>query len=321
MLWSIAMALLTPLEIDDARRIGRSFALEVSSVAPVSGGSVNSNFRLETASGRAVFLRVYEEQAAEGALGELRTLGALARAGVPTPEPLLSRSGSLLEQHRGKPVALFPWVLGTILCQARVTPAHARAVGEALARVHLANVEARPGRFDRAALEARLERVAAVPAYAEVARDLAERLARLSARRDQSLPSGLVHGDLFRDNVLWQGEQIAALIDFESASQGVFVYDLMVCVLSWSYGSSFDLGLVRGLIQGYHAVRRLSAEERRGLELEGAMAALRFAITRITDYSLRAPAGKPPLRDYRRFVDRLAAVEAGALSGALEGLS
>lgn len=316
------MALLTPLELDDARRIGRSYALEVAEVRPVAGGSVNSNFRLETRAGRAVFLRVYEEQDELGAERELRILTALCRAGVPTPEPLGRTDGGRLERHQGKPVALFSWVEGEILCQARVRPEHAQAVGAALARVHLTKVEGvERGRFEPPELEARLARATAQsPDFAPVTRDIASRLAAYAARRDPRLPSGLIHGDLFRDNVLWHGDGIAALIDFESASLGVFAYDLMVCVHAWCFADHFELELARSLLQGYHAVRRLGADELAALGVEGAIAALRFAATRVTDYSLRAPPGRPPLRDYRRFLARLAEIEAGALAPATASL-
>lgn len=319
---SRAMALLTPLELDDACRIGRGFGLDVTRVTPVDGGSVNSNFALETRGGRRVFLRVYEEQDEAGARRELALLAGLVRAGVRTPEPLVRADGGALGVHRERPVALFPWVDGEIVCQARVSEKHAAAVGAALAGVHLAPaLRAPPGRFERGALEARLERAAReAPAFEAVTREIGARLAAYAERRDPDLPSGLIHGDLFRDNVLWHGEQIAALIDFESASAGAYAYDLMVCVHAWCFGSAFDPALVHAMVSGYHAVRNLTPAELRGLPVEAALSALRFATTRITDYSLRAPPGQPPLRDYRRFLARLDQIEAGALDTAVSSL-
>jgi homoserine kinase type II len=77
--------------------------------------------------------------------------------------------------------------------------------------------------------------------------------------------------------------------------------------------------LVRALLSGYHRVRPLGERELEMLRVEGALGALRFATTRITDYDMRPPPGKPPLRDYRRFLERLSALEAGALDGCLPG--
>ena len=174
---------------------------------------------------------------------------------------------------------------------------------------------------------------AADASYGVVTRRIRERLEHHAARSPSSLPSGLIHGDLFRDNVLWQevsdgtsstadNPTLLALLDFESASAGVFIYDVMVCVHAWCYGSGFDLSLVRALLRGYGQERALEPEERAGLVHQGALAALRFATTRLTDFSLRAPPGQPPARDFRRFLQRLEALESGVLSSIIdEGLA
>jgi homoserine kinase type II len=320
------MAFLTPLELSDARELASGFGLDVVAIEPLAAGSVNSNFRLTEANGRAYFARLYEEQGTRGAAAELALLRELAAAGVPTVEPLLFPDGRSLAEHAGKPFAVFPWKEGEILCQGRVTREACTRLGGALARVHLASavLSAIPeGRFGVSDLRLRLDRIereASGRFTADVAR-IRERLSEYTARRDPAIPAGLIHGDLFRDNVLWQNETLAALLDFESASQGPFVYDVMVTVLAWCYGERFEPSLVQALLAGYHAVRPLSSSELRSLPVEGAIGALRFATTRITDYAMRAPPGRPPVRDYRRFLARLAELERGALSEAIAELA
>lgn len=317
------MALLTPLDPEAAAEIVRAYGLELESCEPLAAGSVNSNFRLETAQGR-FFLRIYEEQAEAGALRELELLRALARAGVPTTEPPLRLDGASVSHHQGKPVALYPWVEGDIVCTEQAVPARCEAVAAALARVHLAGAALPPqppSRFDADALRERLGLIAraAVPELCRAAKEIEEHLPAVQAARVPDLPRGLIHGDLFRDNVLWRGDEVAALIDFESASSGVFAFDLMVLVLSWCFRDHFDLDRVRAMLRGYQSVRPLSPEERSGLRGEGALACLRFATTRMTDFSLRAAPGKPPLRDYRRFLQRLEELETPELARVLEG--
>ncbi|MGC4079429.1 MAG: phosphotransferase [Rubrivivax sp.] len=129
------------------------------------------------------------------------------------------------------------------------------------------------------------------------------------------LPTGIIHGDLFRDNVLWQlpdrsplGEAaarstIAALLDFESAHLGPFVYDIAVTLLSWAYGSDLDPAIARAIVAGYEERRPLAAIERDALYDETRLATLRFTITRITDDAIRV--GKR----WQRFVERREAVE------------
>lgn len=311
------MAVLTPLSLDDARRLGARYGLEVTAVGGIPAGSVNSNFALTLASGERVFLRLYEEQDARSAAGEAALLAHLAAQGVPTPRPLAfpADPASFIAEQAGKPVAVFPWIQGDSLCQARVTAEAARKVGEALGRVHAAGAsfsEAPPSRFGPAQLEARLARLRSMtlePAIAAVVARLAERLAPFQARVPAPRVSGLCHGDLFRDNVLWEDGSITALLDFESASRESYPFDLMVTLLAWCFGSELDRALCRALIAGYRAARPLPDEEIALLHPEGSFAALRFTVTRLTDFELR-PRGQGVFKDYRRFLARADTLDA-----------
>ena len=316
------MALLTALPLTDAVRLGREFGLEVAAVEALAAGSVNSNFAFTTTDGRRFFARLYEEQGREGALAELSLVRALADAGVPVVQCLLRVDGGGVGDFQGKACAIFPWLDGEILCQGRVSAAACHALGAALARVHLTTpLVARPsqGRFRIVDLRERLARVEA-SGHRQYLADVAHIRQRLehyeTERAGQSAPRGVIHSDLFRDNVLWtkQGE-LAALLDFESACEGAFAYDVMVTICAWCYSSRFETELAEALLRGYHAVRPITAAEAPALKVEGAVGCLRFATTRITDFSLRATPGQPPVRDYRRFLARLSAIEAGALDG------
>ncbi len=312
------MALLTRLALDDARRLLADYGLALLSIEPLIAGSVNSNFRVQTEDQGCYFARIYEEQAKPGALAELALLNALDEAGVPVAVPKPRSDGSLLSEVSGKPFALYPWIDGEILCQGRVTERAVSEVGRRLAQLHAASSRLPPlgaGRFGPAQLRSRLRQVSEQgSADLRAAADLiGEKLNAYAGRRQQGLPSGVIHGDLFRDNVLWRDERILALIDFESASEGPFVYDLMVTALAWCYSNSFQGDLLAQLLASYHEVRPLSGDELEALEVEAALACLRFATTRMTDFSLRAPPKSQPLRDYRRFLARLDELEGGAL--------
>lgn len=319
------MACLTSLSLSDAKRVGAEYGLDIERVWPIEAGSVNSNFRLECADGQQVFGRIYEEQATAGAQAEIRLLHELAALGVPTAAPVRRTNGTLVGEVGGKPFALYPWVNGEWLCHERLRPAHCKALGKALARVHLATPHLShvpEGRFGMLQIRERLnfiERTA--PAFKADVAWIEERIARYEAERDPTLAVGLVHGDLFRDNVLWplyaelpQEPGVAALLDFESASSGVLVYDLMVCVLSWCFTATLERERVNALFDGYEELRPLTAAERAGATVEGKAVCLRFATTRITDFAMRTPEGATPKRDYRRFLLRYEALERGELT-------
>ena len=311
------MGVFTHLGIEEANRIGRAYRLgEVREVRGIAAGSVNSNYGL-TCEGGPVFLRIYEEQGADGALAEREMLRALAAKGVRTPAPLVppdASPGHGLAFVAGKPVAIFPWRPGHMRCQASVSVQDARRVGAELARVHVAGegIEVGEGRFRVEDLRTRLQTIAGAsdPVLAAQAPVLAAKLETWTARRARGVGEGLIHGDLFRDNVLWNEDgSIAALLDFESASRGRFVFDLMVTLLAWAFGDGLDAGIARAMALGYQSVRELSEMEKGALLAEGCVAALRFTITRITDYAMKGGIGPRVMKDWRRFAMRLRTLE------------
>jgi homoserine kinase type II len=310
------MAASAALALEEARTIAGHYGLRVLRVERVEGGRVNSNFRLWTGAEQSFFLRVYEQQCESAVQDELRLVCELEGAGVPTPSPLARVDGGWVTEHSGKPAAVFPWIQGSWTCQRSVTRELCLAVGAELARLHEASRvcrQAPPGRYGLVELRQRLDVVSATGTreLASAAATVRRKLEACAEARDSGLPSGITHGDLFRENVLWDGDSVAAMVDFECACHGPFAYDLMVCVLAWCYRSSFDWLLVRAVLEGYSAQRALSLREIRALPTEGAWACLRFATTRISDFSMRAGPGGPK-RDYRRFLQRLAEMEAGA---------
>jgi homoserine kinase type II len=302
-------------------------------ITPIPAGSVNSNYRLVVSRGcesRALFVRLYEEQGPEGARYDGALLLHLARAGVVAPCPIARRDGELVASASGRPAAIFPFVVGVHSCQRAVDEARARAVGAALAAVHLAGAsfpERRRGRFGFEELRKRIPTIARAE-DAEIAKMAPLLLARIDhwlARRAGALPEGVIHGDLFRDNVLFacaEGEghdRIVALLDFESASDGPLLYDLAVCLLAWCNGDALEPALMAAMVNGYRGVRPFSPGELEGLRAELSLAALRFTVTRITDYALRQGAvGERVIKDWRRFFARFSAVESMDLS-ALSG--
>ncbi|MDI1436272.1 homoserine kinase [Polyangium sorediatum] len=311
------MGIFTALSQGDARALGARFGLVVTGARGLDAGSVNTSYELTVEGGSRVFLRIYEGASVASAEREARLLAHLAERGVPTPRPLplASGGGSFVAEHAGKPAVVFPWIEGDVICQRGVTEAHARAVGEGLARVHLAGAsfgEPLVTRFGPEDLAARLaglrERTDAPEHVQQLLPALERQLDRLSrVSFGPTLP--VIHADLFRDNVLFRDGALTALLDFESASSGAAAFDLMVTVLAWCFGDGLDRGLARALARGYSAVRALADDERAALHDAALFATLRFTITRITDYELR-PRGVVAFKDYRRFVARGAALSA-----------
>jgi homoserine kinase type II len=290
---------------------------------PIAAGTVNTNFavQLESPGGGAAarrFLRINEGKTRDDVVREAAIVEHVAARGVPTPRPIHARDGLPFALWQGAFISLFPWVEGHTLGRAEVGPPQAEAAGRALALLHRAGndlSDRRPGRYEADEIERRMHVIATVhaasdPVLAAAAKVLTPALAELRSKRDAGLPLGLIHGDLFIDNVLYQDGALAALLDFEQASWGPLLYDLAVSVLAFGYGrDDFRVDVTRAFIDGYRAVRPVGAQEARGFGAELGFAACRFAVTRITDVYLRRGAGAPGGKDFHRYLDRLAAVQ------------
>jgi len=288
---------------------------------PIAVGTVNTNVRVETDAG-PLFLRVNEGKSEDDVRREAAIVAHAAAHGVPTPAPRVATGGAPFGAWRGERVSLFPWVAGRTLGRAELTPAHAAAVGAALARLHLASAgytDHRPGRYEPDEIGARLAGVAALarPELADAVAMLAPELTQLATERAAHVAMGIIHGDLFVDNVMFDdGGALTALIDFEQASWGRLAYDLAVTTLAFGFGrDDLRADIVRALIESYAAVRPPTSEERRGFGAELRFAACRFAVTRITDVHLKRDVGAAPGKNFQRYLDRLVSVRAHLAAG------
>ncbi|MDX2088936.1 MAG: homoserine kinase [Kofleriaceae bacterium] len=305
------MGVFTQLDHAAVREIARAFDLgTVEAFRAIAAGTINSNFEVITARGRW-FLRINEGKAEPDVAWEARLVTALAAAGVATPPPLVARDGRPYLAHAGKWVSAFPWRAGHHLAPAEVTPPLADALGAQLAQLHVAGLALpadwrRTSIYDHAHLVERYAafRASSDPALARAIEVLGEELAvarEASAIRARAT-AGLIHGDLFRDNVLWDGGQIAAILDFEQASGGSLVYDLAVCLNDWCWTDGPRLDLCAALLAGYQRIRPLPAADKEALPTEVRAAAARFTITRITDVYLAKV--QNPEKDFRAFLAR-----------------
>jgi homoserine kinase type II len=279
---------------------------------PIAAGTINTNVAVQTA-GRSLFLRINEGKSLDDVQREGAIVAHVAARGVPTPAPLRTPAGEPFLPWNGTFVSVFPWIPGHTLTRAQIGPGQARETGAALARLHAAGADYpdhRPGRYEPDEIQRRFQRIAGLssgdPVLAEAVAELGPALARLPGERHPALPTGLIHGDLFIDNVLYADSgALSALLDFEQASWGRLAYDLAVSVLAFGFGADdFRPEVTRAFLDGYLGVRVPTPAERDSFAAELEFAACRFAVTRITDVYLRRDAGAPGGKDFRRYLQR-----------------
>jgi homoserine kinase type II len=303
------LARFTRLDDDDAAAIARALDLGVPrGLTPIAAGTINSNFALETDRGRW-FVRVNEGKSPEDCAWEAALVVDLAAAGLPVPVPVAAPKDQRFLDHRGLLVSVFPWQSGRHRAPGEVTEKDAAAIGDVLARMHVA-ASARPrstwrdGIYQYSDIVARFEsfRGSTDPALAHAIAVLADEFAWLTSQASvrDAAGHGVIHQDLFRDNVLWNNGDVVAILDFEQASRGSFVYDLAVAINDWCWDRPV---IARAMIDAYNRVYRLTEEDWAALRVELRAAAARFTVTRITDVHLRQVDN--PDKDFRAFLARV----------------
>jgi homoserine kinase type II len=255
----------------------------------IAEGIENTNYLVVTAGGTFI-LTVYERRVRSGDLPFfLNLMEHLAARGVPCPLPVRGRDGEALRELKGKRAAVVTFLTG--MWPRRPTPIHCHALGEALARMHLAGLDFPMQRANDLSVSGwRPLFQASARRRDEIAPDLADEieaeLVLLENTWPDNLPTGVIHADLFPDNVFFEGERLSGLIDFYFACTDFLAYDLAVCLNAWCFepDGSFNITKARRLVAGYQAVRPLEARELQALPLLAHGAAMRFLLTRLFDW-------------------------------------
>jgi homoserine kinase type II len=304
------MAVYTEVSAEDIEGFVADYGLgEVLSFKGIAEGVENSNYLLQTEQGTYI-LTLYEKRVAACDLPFfLGLMEHLAGRGISCPVPLHGRDGKALRQLCGRPAALVTFLEG--LWPRRVQTYHCAALGGAMARMHLAGADFALSRENalsvagwRPLLEACAPRADTVRPGLTAA--LAAELDHLESRWPRDLPAGVIHADLFPDNVFFRHERLTGIIDFYFACNDFFAYDLAICLNAWCFehDNAFNVTKARMLLQCYSRERPFSEAELAALPLLARGSALRFLLTRLYDW-LHHPEGafvkpKDPLEYWKK---------------------
>ncbi|MFN3959329.1 MAG: homoserine kinase [Parvularculaceae bacterium] len=277
--------------------------------AGVEQGVENTNYIVRTEQGKVV-LTLFEKRTAEADLPFFAgAMAHMAARGVPAPSPVADRTGAVFSRLCGRPAALFTFLEG--LQRMAPSVADCRQMGELNARLHLAATGFAPVRANALSLpgwrvlaeKCRARADEAAPGLGSL---IDEELAFLAAHWPSALPQGLIHADLFPDNVFFAGDRISGVIDFYFACTDFFIYDLSLTLNAWAAaGAPFDPGRARALIEGYDCVRPLSAAEKAALPVCLRGASLRILLTRLHDFIHRVEGAIVRVKDPLEYRDLL----------------
>lgn len=305
------MAVYTDVAAEElAEFLGHYDIGDLLSYKGIAEGVENSNFLLHTSAGYFI-LTLYEKRVARDDLPFfLGLMGHLASHHISCPQPVKNRSGEALSTLAGRPAAIINFLEG--IWPRKPNAQHCAGVGQALAKMHLAGLDFAMSRANALSVSGwRPLFEAAAPRADELQPGLR---AFISAELDylesdvwpKNLPEGVIHADLFPDNVFFLGERLSGIIDFTFACNDMLAYDIAICLNAWCFESdlSFNVTKARALLGAYGRERQLSDAEQDALPLLARGAALRFLLTRLVDF-LNVPAGalvrpKDPLEYVRK---------------------
>ncbi len=267
---------------------------QVLALKGIAEGVENSNFILHVESGYFI-LTLYEKRVDEKDLPFfLGLMEHLAGHGLTCPQPVRNRHGHALGRIAGRPAAIVTFLEG--MWDNRPSVRRCAAVGEALSKLHQAGASFALSRANALGIEAWPALFAEARARADeiqqgLAGEIEKELAFLAGKWPRDLPRGVIHADLFPDNVLFVGDELSGLIDFYFACTDELAYDAAICINAWCFepDGSFNIGKGLAFFSAYEGVRKFSAAEIEALPILARGASLRFALTRLVDW-LNVPA-------------------------------
>jgi len=304
------MAVYTDVTADDLTPFLAGYEIgALLSYKGIAEGVENSNFLVHTTAGNFI-LTLYEKRVAEKDLPFfLALMEHLAARGITCPQPVKNKNGGMLGRLAGRPAAIVTFLEGLWL--RKPNAGHCAAVGEALAKLHLAGQDFPQKRPNALGMEswrglyqhAKRRGDSVRPGLCD---DIAKELDALEKSWPRDLPIGVIHADLFPDNVFFLGDKLSGLIDFYFACTDMLAYDVAVCLNAWCFepDHSYNVTKGRALLKAYGKVRALSPAEIAALPVLARGAATRFLLTRLVDW-LAVPDGalvkpKDPLEYYRK---------------------
>ncbi|MGJ4998330.1 homoserine kinase [Bradyrhizobium sp. HKCCYLS3077] len=304
------MAVYTDVAADELADFLKSYDIgELLSYKGIAEGVENSNFLLHTTKGSYI-LTLYEKRVAADDLPYFLGLMAhLAARGVSCPQPARNRDGAVYSSLSGRPAAIINFLEG--MWPRKPAVVHCAGVGEALARMHLAGRDfplVRKNPLSVSGWQSLFAQAAdrADTVQAGLSALLSTELDHLARAWPTHLPEGVIHADLFPDNVFFLGDKLSGLIDFPFSCNDILAYDVAICLNAWCFEADHSLNVTkaRAFFHAYGRERPLSKDELEALPLLARGAAIRFLLTRLVDW-LNVPAGalvkpKDPLEYVRK---------------------
>lgn len=284
------MAVYTEISDSDFASLLKKFDIgNLASYRGITEGVENTNYLLET--DKAKFIAtIYEKRVDVSELPFfLELMEHLAKAQIPCPLPVHDKSGNILQEMAGKKLTITSFLEGK--WPRAIKNAHCLEVGKIMARMHLASQNFNLTRKNKMSLPAWKEIYSRIAKNADsvksgLSNEIKSALQEIEKKWPKNLPSGVIHADLFPDNVFFIEDKLTGILDFYFACNDFFAYDLAITMNAWCFenGREFNITKANALLSGYNQVRKLTEEEKSYLPILCTGAAMRFLLSRLYDW-------------------------------------
>ena len=304
------MAVYTDINEDELTEFLSDYSIgALQSYRGIAEGVENSNFMLHTEAGRFI-LTLFEKRVKKEELPfYLELMNHLAGKGISCPKPVKRKDGKMIGELVGRPATIVSFLEGVWLRKPNVE--HCREVGKGMAEMHLAGLDFPLKRKNSLSIEAwrplwNLSRGRAEELASGIVKEIDKELDYLESNWPHDLPQGVIHADLFNDNVFFLNDHMSGIIDFYFACTDMLVYDLVIALNAWCFERDYSYNVTKSeaMLKAYCAVRPLQQNEIDNILVLARGAAIRFFLTRLYDW-FNTPANslvvkKDPLEYWRK---------------------
>ena len=286
------MAVYTRIQISDVKKILAPYQIEALDFTPIEGGNTNSNYHVRAKKGEYI-LTIAEEKSLEEVRDLASLLQCLGEHHFPTSRLLTSAGKEPVTIYSGQPILVKEWIPGSV--HENLSGNQLRQIGQTMAQLHqipAPDYLPKLHPYEQQAFSGIMDK-SINPEYENW---LKKKLQFFEQKRPKNLPIGLIHGDVFFDNVLFEPNDIKAIIDFEEACDYYLIFDIAMGILGLCrVDEKIDLKKANALVRGYEEVRPLTFLEKDSLVFFIEYAAVATSCWRFWKYNIHSPS--PHLSD------------------------
>ncbi len=308
------MAVYTKLSEKELKDFFSKYNLgEFLNYTEIKEGIENTNYLIQTEKGKFI-LTLYEKRVDEKDLPFFISLMKnLFDQKFPSPEPIINKNGNYISEISGKKAAVVSFVNGK--SKKNLSPDNCKEVGVNTAKLHLITKKLSGRRENKLSITSWRKIYNNVKndcskIHVNLADAIEKSLKEIEEKWPKDIPSGIIHADLFPDNIFFQNEKLSGIIDFYFSCNDFYAFEIAVCLNALCFEGknenlSFNVTKAKKFIDGYSSIRKLSENEKNSLKILCQGAAIRFLLTRVFDYLNLTEGALVKIKDPIEYLKRL----------------